>query len=192
MRIIFMGTPRFAVPILEALVEAGHQMLVVTQSDKAAGRDRRLRYSQVKLAALKFGLPVYQPERVSSPAALETLGGFQPELIVLAAYGQILRASVLKLPPLGCLNVHPSLLPRYRGATPIPAAIMAGETETGVTVIRMDEGMDTGDILAQRRLPIAADDTSESLGEKLARLGASLLLQTIPAWARGEIVPVPQ
>jgi len=146
----------------------------------------------VKLAALKYRLPVYQPERVSSPAALEALGRFQPELIVVAAYGQILRANVLKLPPLGCLNVHPSLLPRYRGPTPIPAAIMAGETETGVTVIRMDEGMDTGDILAQCRLSIAADDTSESLGEKLARLGASLLLQTIPAWARGELVPVPQ
>jgi len=192
MRIIFMGTPRFAVVVLEALVEAGHQVLVVTQCDKAAGRDRRPRYSQVKLAALKYRLPVYQPERISSPAALEALGRFQPELIVVAAYGQILRASVLKLPPLGCLNVHPSLLPRYRGPTPIPAAIMAGETETGVTVIRMDEGMDTGDILAQRRLSIAADDTSESLGEKLARLGASLLLQTIPAWTCGEIVPMPQ
>ncbi len=188
-----MGTPAFAVPILEGLVTQGYNIVgVVTQPDKPTGRGQQVAISPVKSVALARGLPVLQPKSFRRPEAAEHLRALAPEVIVVAAYGQLLPPAVLAIPPLGCLNVHASLLPRYRGAAPISAAILAGDTVTGVTIMRLDAGMDTGDILAQAQLAILPDDTTASLSERLARLGATLLLATLPRWAAGEIVPQPQ
>lgn len=193
-RIVFMGTPRFAVPTLEALAaQASYELVcVVTQPDRPAGRGRQLAASPVKEAALARGLPVWQPATLRDPQAVEKLRALSPTLIVIAAFGQILRPEVLAIPPKGCLNVHASLLPRWRGAAPIPAAILAGDEETGVTIMLLDEGMDTGPILTQVSLPIHPDDTTGSLTERLALLGADLLIQTLPRWLAGEIQPRPQ
>ena len=191
-RVVFLGTPEFAVPTLEALDE-GHQVVgVVTQPDRPAGRGRKLMPSPVKEAALERGLEIQQPASLRAPEAVQQLVTWQPEAIVVAAFGQILRPEVLALPPHGCLNVHASLLPRYRGAAPIPAAILAGDDETGVTIMLMDEGMDTGPILAQARTPIAPGDTTASLTDKLARMGAGQIIQALPAWLEGRISPRPQ
>lgn len=188
-----MGTPAFALPSLEGLVQSGYQVVgVVTQPDREAGRGYRLVPPPVKTLALRYGLSVLQPPRVSRPAVVAQLQELRPSLIVVAAFGQLLPPAILAIPPFGCLNVHASLLPRHRGASPISAAILAGDTETGVTIMRMDEGMDTGDILAQARAEIGPEETAAVLGERLARLGASLLLDTIPRWVRGEITPQPQ
>lgn len=193
-RTVFMGTPDFAVPSLQALLADPTYRVVgiVTQPDRAAGRGRERRASPVKHVALAAGLPVLQPERLREPAAFAELAALAPELIVVAAYGQILRPEVLNLPRFGCINVHASLLPRWRGAAPIAAAILAGDTVTGVTIMLMDPGMDTGPILAQQAEPILPDDTAATLGARLARLGADLLIRTLPDYLAGRIQPRPQ
>ncbi len=187
-----MGSPEFAVPTLRALAEAYPVVGVVTQPDKPAGRGRKPTPPPVKREAQALGIPVMQPRRLRAPEAFEQLQAWQPDLIVVAAYGQILRPNVLELPRYGCINVHASLLPRWRGASPIQHAILHGDEETGITIMVMDEGMDTGPILSQEALPIAADDTAATLSEKLSALGARLLLETLPGYLSGEIQPRPQ
>jgi methionyl-tRNA formyltransferase len=184
-----MGSPNFAVPSLEAL--AAHYQIsgVVTQPDRPAGRGGTLKPPAVKEAALRLGIPVIQPEKLRQPEAMAQLQAWAPDLIVVAAFGQILRPAVLDLPPLGCINVHGSLLPRWRGAAPIQAAILAGDTETGITTMKMDPGVDTGPMLSQRALPIAKDETGGSLFVKMAPLGAELLIETLPRYLSGELVP---
>jgi len=191
-RLIFMGTPRFAVPSLERLREEYEVVAVVTRPDRAAGRGRRVAFSPVKEVALVWGIPVMQPRSLKREEAVASLLELEPQVIVVAAYGQIVPPEVLAIPPFGCLNVHASLLPNYRGASPVAGALLAGEEETGITIMLMDEGMDTGPTLAQARLPIAPQDDRGSLTEKLACLGADLLLETLPRWLEGEIVPRPQ
>ncbi len=191
-RIVFMGSPEFALPALRALAEHYQVVGVVTQPDRPAGRGQRLTPPPVKVLAEQLGLPVFQPQRLREPQAVEQLRRWNPDLIVVAAYGQILRPEVLNLPPWGCLNIHASLLPRWRGASPIQYAILHGDAESGVTIMKMDEGLDTGPILSQRALPLASDETDESLSQKLAALGATLLLETLPHYLRGELVPHPQ
>jgi methionyl-tRNA formyltransferase len=188
-RVVFMGSPEFAVPILRELCSHHAVTGVVTQPDRPAGRGKILRQSAVKLAAGELGLEVIQPERLKSPEAIQQLADWSPELIVVAAFGQILRPETLALPTHGCLNVHASLLPRWRGAAPIQAAILAGDAETGVTVMQMDEGLDTGPILAQEAIPIEADDTGDSLSRKLSSLGADLLIASLPAYVAGSLRP---
>lgn len=193
MRLVFMGTPAFARTILAALLEKGPPVVgVVSQPDRPAGRGRRLTPPPVAELARERGLPLIQPERPAEPAALETLRTWSPDVIIVAAYGRILPPAVLHIPPKGCLNVHASLLPRYRGPSPVAQAILDGASETGVTIMRMDEGMDTGPILAQRAVPILADDTTGSLMAKLAEEGARLLIETLPAWMAGALIPQPQ
>ncbi|MEO6060770.1 MAG: methionyl-tRNA formyltransferase [Thermoflexales bacterium] len=192
LRIIFMGTPDFAVPSLLTLAEDHHVVAVVTQPDAPARRGRELLQSAVKQAALGLGLPVMQPPSLKQPEVIAELGALRPDIIIVAAFGQILRRAVLELPPLGCLNAHASLLPRWRGASPVPAAIAAGDAETGVTLMKMDPGLDTGPIIAQRHEPIHADDTTATLLARLAGLGASLAREMLPAWARGELSAVAQ
>lgn len=187
-----MGSPDFAVPVLDALARRYSLVGVVTQPDRPAGRGRTMVQPAVKEAALRLGIPVMQPEKVSVPEAMTQLQAWTPDLIVVAAFGQILRPAVLNLPRYGCINIHGSLLPRGRGAAPIQAAILAGDKETGITIMKMDPGVDTGPILSQRALPIAHDDTSAMLFEKLAHLGAELLLDTLPHYLNGELVPCPQ
>lgn len=193
-----MGTPDFAVPSLRALQENAAQhnwnvVAVVTQPDRPAGRGKKVVASPVKQYALSQDLPLLQPTTLrKEPAAVETLRNLAPDLFVVAAYGQILRPDVLVLPTHGPLNVHASLLPAYRGASPITAALLDGETETGISLMLMDEGMDTGPVLAQARLAIAPEETAATLGPRLAALGAHLLVETLPAWLAGEITPTPQ
>ncbi len=192
-RVVFMGTPEFAVPILQGLLAEHEVLAVVTQPDRPAGRGRALRPPPVKEVALAHGLPVFQPTSLRhDPSLLKHLQGLAPQAIVVAAFGMLLPPEFLALPPKGCLNVHASLLPRHRGAAPIPAAILAGDRETGVTIMLMDEGLDTGPILSQARCPIRDDDTAGTLSEGLARLGRDLLLETLPRWVAGEIAPRPQ
>lgn len=191
-RLVFMGTPDFAVPILKALIERYKIVGVVTQPDRRVGRGRKVEASPVKVVALDNGLPVLQPPSLRRPDVVAELRALALEVIVVAAYGQILRAEVLGIPPRGCLNVHASLLPKYRGAAPIAAAILAGEEETGVTIMLMDEEMDTGPILSQATCSIFPQDTRESLSARLAQLGADLLIDTLPRWLAGEIEPRPQ
>jgi methionyl-tRNA formyltransferase len=198
-RVVFMGSPDFAVPALEALAApAGSEARpynvvgVVTQPDRPAGRGRTLVAPPVKTAALRMGLPVVQPERLRQPEALDQLRLWKPDLIVVAAFGQILRPDVLELPPYGCINVHGSLLPRWRGAAPIQAAILAGDSETGITIMKMDPGVDTGPMLSQRALSIDPDETGGSLFARMAPLGAELLLETLPGYLDRELVPRPQ
>jgi len=194
LRIIFMGTPELAAASLSALLrEPAFQILaVVTQPDRPKGRDLKLQPSPVKLLAQTAGLPILQPAKAREEIFLAELRALQPELIAVAAFGQILPLSILELPRLGCLNVHTSLLPKYRGASPIQSAILHGETETGVTIMKMDVGLDTGDILTQRATPIRDDDTATTLHDRLARLGAELLVQTILDYAAGKILLQPQ
>lgn len=193
MRVVFFGTPEFAVPSLEALVSAGHEIAaVVTQPDRPAGRGRTPIPPPVKLAALAHQIPVLQPESLRQPEAIAPLRALAPDVIVVAAFGEILRKAVLDLPPLGCVNVHPSLLPSLRGPSPIAGAILAGLDVTGVTIMSIEPRMDAGPILAQRPEPIRPDDTTGSLSDRLARIGAQLLVETLPRWAAGEIHPQPQ
>lgn len=202
MRLIFMGTPQFAVPALEALAEAREPgrlapegveiVAVITRPDKPAGRGRGVIFSPVKERALALRLPVWQPGPLRRPESLDELRRLAPDVIVVAAFGQILRREVLELPRFRCINVHASLLPRHRGAAPIAGTLLAGDQETGVTIMLMDEGLDTGAILTQRSLPIAPDDTTGTLTEKLSHLGAALLVETLPRWFAGELTPQPQ
>lgn len=191
-RIVFMGSPDFALPSLAALHEQYEIVGVITQPDRPSGRGKMLMPPPVKTAAMALGLPVIQPEKLKEPAAQEALTAWQPDVIVVAAFGQILRKSVLELPPYGCINVHASLLPRWRGASPIHAAILAGDTHSGVTIMKMDAGIDTGDMLDQRQIGIDATDTTITLSEKLSHLGASLLSEVLPKYIRGEIFGIPQ
>ena len=189
-QVIFMGTPEFSVPSLAALVDAGYDVVaVVTQPDRRRGRGRKLALSPVKQAALERDLPVLQPRSLRDPGAAAALAELAPDVIVVAAFGQILRSDVLDLPPHGCINVHASLLPRWRGAAPVQAAILAGDQVTGSTIMCMDAGMDTGPILAQVALLIDPADTGESLMHRLAEQGAALLAETLPRWLAGEITP---
>ncbi len=193
MRIVFMGTPDFAVPSLKLLIEQQYQVVaVVTQPDRPKGRKKTLTPPPVKEAAMAFGLPVLQPERMRSPEAIEELAAYKPDLIVTAAYGQILPKAVLDLPVHGCINVHGSLLPKYRGGAPIQRAVMNGEAATGVTIMYMAEGLDTGDMISVCELPILEEDTSGTMFEKLSIAGAELLGKTLPALLAGELTATPQ
>ena len=192
MRLVFLGSPEFAVPSLEGLAAHYQVVGVVTQPDRPAGRGRRLRPPAVRVAAHRLALPVIQPGRLSDPEALAALRAWAPDVIVVVAFGQLLRPAILDLPRWGCLNVHASLLPRWRGAGPIQACILAGDTDSGVTVMRMDPGLDTGPILSQRSVPLAADETGGSLSARLADLGAALLLETLPGYISGSIRPTSQ
>lgn len=191
LRVIFMGTAELACASLAALLRAANLQViaVVSQPDKPKGRDLKLQPTPVKAAALTAGLPVLQPARARDPAFIEELRQLQPELIVVAAYGQILPQAILDLPRHGCLNVHTSLLPRYRGAAPIQWAILDGLGETGVTIMRMDAGLDTGDILTQTSTSITADDNAQTLHDRLAQLGGELLVKSIPDYVAGRIAP---
>src|SRR5512143_8255 len=191
-RVVFMGSPDFAVPVLRLIAERYEIAGVVTQPDRPAGRGRQLKPPSVKLLAEQIGLPVMQPPKLRAAEAMEQLVAWSPDLIVVAAFGQILRPAVLGLPKYGCINVHASLLPRWRGAAPIQAAVLAGDEETGVTIMKMDEGVDTGGILAQRALAIAPDETSGSLAERISEAGARLLVETLPAYLTGQLQPRPQ
>ena len=193
MRIVFMGTPDFSVPVLEALVQEGHEVVqVVTQPDKPKGRGKSVLMTPVKEKALALGLPVWQPERIRRPEAVEQLKELAPDVIVVVAFGQILSRQVLDIPRQGCVNVHASLLPKYRGAAPIQWAILDGETCTGVTTMLMDEGIDTGDMLEKMEVPIAPDETGGSLHDKLSRAGAELIRSTLRRLEAGTLVPEPQ
>lgn len=193
-RVIFMGTPDFAVPSLEALIEhpAFEVVGVVTQPDRPAGRGRELSAPPVKRAGVAARIPVYQPSTLRTPEAADQFTVWQPDVIVVAAFGQILRPNVLDLPPHGCVNVHASLLPRWRGAAPIQYCIRAGDTETGITIMRMDAGLDTGPMIAQRSIPIEPDETGASLHDKLAALGAEMLPDVLARYLHGELRPIPQ
>ena len=194
LRIIFMGTAELSCASLETLAgdKAFSVAAVVTQPDKPKGRDLKLQPSPVKSLALKLNLPVLQPARARDEQFIAELRALKPDLIVVVAYGQILPQTILDLPKFGCLNVHTSLLPKYRGAAPIQRAIANGETETGVTVMKMDAGLDTGPIVSQRRTAILAEDDSATLHDRLAQLGAELLAQTIPDFVAGKVQPLPQ
>jgi methionyl-tRNA formyltransferase len=191
-RIVFMGSPGFAVPSLQALASHYPPVGVVTQPDQPAGRGRILTPPPVKILAEELGIPVIQPKRLREPGAMEQLADWQPDLIVVAAFGQILRPDVLGLPSLGCINVHASLLPRWRGAAPIQAAILHGDQQTGITIMKMDAGVDTGPILSQRNINIQPDDTAGILAERLAETGAQLLIDTLPGYLNGAIRPQAQ
>ena len=189
MKIVYMGTPDFAVAPLEALLAAGHTVTaVVTQPDKPKGRGKALQPTPVKEEAMRYGIPVYQPKKVREEEFQVVLRELNPDLIVVVAFGQLIPKSILELPRYGCVNVHASLLPKYRGAAPIQWAVINGEKESGVTIMKMDEGLDTGDMIAKTVVPLAADETGGSLFDKLSQVGAQLLLDTIPALEEGTVV----
>jgi methionyl-tRNA formyltransferase len=194
LRVIFMGTPDLACPSLQSLLDAPDLKVVavVTQPDRPKGRDLKLQASPVKTLALKANLPVLQPERARNEVFIGELRALQPDLIAVAAYGQLLPKSLLDLPRFGCVNLHTSLLPKYRGAAPIQWAILNGDPETGVTIMKIDVGLDTGDILTQEITVIQPEDTSEILHDRLARMGATLLVRTIRDYVAGQIIPRPQ
>src|SRR3990167_749556 len=193
MRIVFMGTPEFAVPSLKALVESGDEVVaLVAQPDKPKGRGLKPSPPPTRVVAEELGIPVLQPPGIRTEAFLQELAKLRPDLICVAAYGKILPKTVLELPQFGCLNVHASLLPKYRGAAPINWAIARGEKVTGITIMQMDEGMDTGDILLTREMPIDYDDTGETLTGKLSLAGAELLLQAIAELRKGYLRPLKQ
>lgn len=192
MRIAFMGTPEFAVPSLKALYEAGHETAVFTQPDRAKGRGYNVQFPPVKEYALSVGLPVFQFERIKRPEGVAAIREFAPELMVTAAFGQILSAEILSIPTHGCINVHGSLLPKYRGAAPIQAAIINGETVTGITTMLTDVGLDTGDMLMRREVEILPDETYGELYDRLADVGAEVLLETIERLLDGTLIRTPQ
>ena len=190
MRVVFMGTPEFAVPSLEHLILNQYQVeAVYTQPDRAAGRGRFMVSSPVKRAAMEWGLPVLQPANLKDTEAVAQLAGFKPDVIVVAAFGQKLPQSVLDIPAHQCINIHPSLLPRHRGASPVAAAILAGDEFTGVSIMLMGAGLDTGPVLAQAQVPISEHDSTGSLTAKLSLIAAQLLLEVLPRWVGGEITP---
>ena len=190
MRLVFMGTPDFAAASLEALLRSDDSIVgIVTQPDRPKGRGQILTPSPVKLLAQREQIPLFQPLKMKDPEFLQALAGWKPDLIAVAAFGRILPPAILSLPPLGCINVHGSLLPKYRGAGPIQWAIINGETETGITTMLMDEGMDTGAMLLQEAVPITPDDTAGTLSPRLAELGGRLLVETIVRLKAGTLVP---
>jgi len=192
-RIVYMGTPEFAVPPLVKLVQNQYEVVAVyTRPDKPAGRGRVLLPPPQKREADRLGLPVVQPDSLKDSAALAQLAGFRPDVIVVAAYGKILPESVLKLPPYGCINIHPSLLPAHRGASPVAAAILAGDVFTGVSIMLMDAGLDSGPVLVRAQVPISDTDTTGSLTAKLSVIASYLLQDVLMRWSRGEMVPRPQ
>ncbi len=192
MRVVFMGTPEFAVPALSALAERLEVVQVVTQPDRVAGRGRRLIGPPVKRRAEELGLPVFQPERIRAPAALDALARHSPEAVAVVGYGQMIPKSIREMPPLGCVNVHSSLLPKYRGAAPVNWAIALGETRTGVTTMRIARQMDAGDILLARETAIGPDETASELNRRLSLIGAELLIETLQGLVRGDVVAAPQ
>lgn len=193
MNIIFMGTPDFAVGALEAIIQAGHNVqLVVTQPDKAQGRSKELKPPAVKVCAMKHNLPVFQPEKIKRAEAVSVLKQYDADLYVVAAFGQILSKEILDMPKFGCVNIHASLLPKYRGAAPIQWAIIDGEEKTGITIQQMNEGIDTGDILLQKEYYLAQDETGESLFDRLCDLGAEAIVEAIEKIEEGSLVPTPQ
>ena len=193
MRLVYFGTPEFAVLPLQALLGGGYEVIaVVTQPDRPSGRGRHLKACPVKVEAEKSGLRILQPGRVREPEFIEALKAIHPSAVVVAAYGQILPAAIIHLPELGCVNIHASLLPAYRGAAPINWAIINGENKTGITTMLMDEGMDTGPVLLQTETEISADDTAGTLSLRLSKIGADLLIPTLKGLASGDVTPVPQ
>jgi methionyl-tRNA formyltransferase len=202
LRIIYMGTPQFAVPALGRLIAAskpglalqeGYEIVtVITRPDKPSGRGKEIFYSPVKQLALSFDIPVWQPGSLKRQETIDTLSEYRADLYIVAAFGQILPQAVLDLPRYGTLNIHASLLPKYRGVSPISESILQGDAETGVTIMLIDAGVDTGPILLQRAIPIAEDDTTGSLSSKLAALGADALVEALPLWVEGKITPQPQ
>lgn len=193
MKIVFMGTPDFAVGALEAIIKAGHEVTaVVTQPDKAKGRSGQMQFPPIKECAVKYGIPVFQPGKIKTPEAIAQLKKYEADVYVVAAFGQILSKEILEMPKYGCVCIHASLLPKYRGAAPINWCIIDGEQETGITIMQMDEGIDTGDILTQKKVLIDKKETAESLFDKLSQAGAELIVETLPMIERGEIVPVKQ
>lgn len=187
-----MGTPQFAVPTLHRLIETQQVVGVVTQPDRPAGRGQDVRPSPVKLAAAAHHLPIYQPKSLKAPESIEPIREWQPDMIVVAAFGQILRPHLLNLPPHGCLNVHASLLPRWRGASPIHHAILDGDSETGITLMQMDEGLDTGPMYGQKTIPIYPNETAATLHDRLAELGAVMIEEFLPGILAGHFQPQPQ
>lgn len=193
MKIIFMGTPEFAVPSLNALIESGEEVVaVITQPDKPKGRGLEILPPPTKILAEKHSIPVLQPAKIKTEEFFNEIKKFNPDLICVAAYGKILPKNLLDLPPYGCINVHASLLPKYRGAAPINWAIIRGEKVTGITTMKMDEGMDTGDMLLKEEVPIDDEDTGGTLSEKLSEIGARLLIETIRLLKEGKLNPIPQ
>lgn len=193
MRVIFMGTPDFAVGTLEEIIKAGHEVvLVVSQPDKAVGRSKALKYTPVKECAIAHGIEVYQPQRVRETECIEYLRGYQPDIIIVAAFGQIVPKAILDMPPFGCVNVHASLLPKYRGAAPIQWAVINGDVVTGVTTQRMAEGIDTGDIIMKEEVIIQEEETGGSLFDRLAEVGAKLCVKTMQAIEEGTAEYTPQ
>ena len=193
-KVVFMGSPEFSLPSLSALANAYDYEVVgvVTQPDRASGRGREMKEPPVKRLALELDIPVMQPQKLREPEGMNQLRLWAPDLIVVAAFGQILKPEVLDLPLFGCINVHASLLPRWRGAAPIHAAILHGDEETGVTIMKMDAGLDTGPMLSRRSIRLTRDDTAGSVTEALSQLGADLLIETLPRWLAGEIEPEAQ
>ena len=189
MRVIFMGTPDFAVGTLEEIIKAGHEVvLVVSQPDKAVGRSKALKYTPVKECAVAHGIEVYQPAKIRAEESVEYLRQYNADIIIVEAFGQIIPKTILDMPKYGCLNIHASLLPKYRGAAPIQQAVIDGEKESGVTIMQMGVGLDTGDMISQAVVPLAEDETGGSLFDKLAEEGAALLIRTIPSIVDGTAV----
>ncbi|MDD6810287.1 MAG: methionyl-tRNA formyltransferase [Lachnospiraceae bacterium] len=193
MKVVFMGTPDFSVAALETIIKAGHQVTaVVTQPDKPKGRGKEMQITPVKACALKYNIPVFQPVKIKMPDEVERLRTYEADVFVVAAFGQILSEEILTMPKFGCINIHASLLPKYRGAGPIQWAILNGEKETGVTIMQMDKGIDTGDMLFARKIPIAKKETGDSLHDKLAQLGAEMIVEALSKIEAGEVTPVKQ
>ena len=193
MKVVYMGTPDFAVGALESIIKAGHEVTaVVTQPDRAKGRSKELQMCPVKECAVRHGIPVFQPERIKRPEAVEELKKYSADIYVVAAFGQILSEEILNIPKYGCVNIHASLLPEYRGAAPIQRVILDGKEKTGVTIMQMDKGLDTGDILMQEEIEISAEETGGSLFDKLASLGADMIVRALPLIEQGELTPLKQ
>ena len=192
MRVVYLGSPPFALPSLKALAAIHSVVTLVSQPDRPAGRGREHTAPPTKIFASEVGIPVFQPERLRDPDAIARIEALEPDMLVVAAYGQILPQALLDIPKNGSLNVHASLLPRWRGAAPIQAAIRHGDEQTGITIMQMEAGLDTGPILSQQSIKIAADETGGSLTERLSQIGADLLVETIPQLLSGEIAPEPQ
>ena len=188
MKIIYMGTPDFAVGPLEAMIQAGHEiLLVVTQPDKKKGRGKELQLTPVKECALKHGIEVFQPVKIKTEESVEKLREYDADIFVVAAFGQLLSKEILDMPKYGCVNIHASLLPKYRGAAPIQWVILDGEKETGVTIMKMDVGLDTGDMMIKEVVPIAEKETGETLHDKLSEAGSSLIVKALDLMEKGEI-----